>query len=110
MTGMVEDRAGGRMPYEKADLACQSILSAVSKLDRSSPAVLREIRANLEIEIMIDRVGGSRRRLLRMLSEYCDARIREKERASQARSEGGFNRALRALVPARYRQPPQRQG
>lgn len=110
MTGTVKDHAGDRMFHEKADQACQIILSAASKLDRSSPAVLREIRDNLEIEIMIDRVGGSRRRLLRMLSEYCDARIREKERASRARPVGGFDRAPRTLVPDRYRHPPQRLG
>lgn len=101
MTEALPGQTGEQEAWQKAELACRQIFDAVSVIERSSPAVLREIRDNLEIEIMIDRVGGPRRRLLRLVSEYCDRRIREKERDPGARSAAAFPGALRALMPGR---------
>jgi hypothetical protein len=106
MTDTARSPASERDIQDEADIACQRILAAVSLIERSSPAILREIRDELEIEIMIDRAGRSRRRLLRLVSEYCDRRIREKERDPVPGAGAGMQGTLRALMPGRHRAPP----
>jgi hypothetical protein len=79
MGGVVNDWNGSADHLEQAEQAYQRLVSALALIERANPAVLRELRECLEVEIMIDRSSRPRRQLLRHVSELCDRRIREKE-------------------------------
>ncbi len=76
---VANDRNGSADHLEEAERACQRLVSAICQIEQANPAILREIRELLEVEIMIDRSSRPRRQLLRHVSELCDRRIREKE-------------------------------
>lgn len=106
MGGVVNDGISEADRLELAEAAYQRLLTAVSLIEQSSPAVLREIRESLEVEIMIDRGGRARRRLLRLFTDFCDQRIRDKERGRSAGAPA--DRApgtLRTLMSGRRNRP-----
>ena len=72
--------------------------SAIRALDHADVRVLHELHDLLEVEVMIERTGRHRKRLLRALAEYCDERLHEHQAHGHRSDQDALSNRIRLLL------------